>query len=79
MEPPWKSLRVIVVTAFFFDMAAAGAVAVELRRRRKMSGCGCCFGAPDRWCRAPACFRRTRLEREGEGFESCCVVGWKKV
>jgi hypothetical protein len=24
MEPPWKSLSVIVVTAFFFDMAAAG-------------------------------------------------------
>lgn len=23
MEPPWKSLSVIVVTAFFFDMAAA--------------------------------------------------------
>jgi hypothetical protein len=30
MEPPWKSLSVIVVTAFFFDMAAAGAVAEEL-------------------------------------------------
>ncbi|BAT02007.1 Os07g0546150, partial [Oryza sativa Japonica Group] len=29
MEPPWKSLSVIVVTAFFFDMAAvAGAFAV---------------------------------------------------
>jgi hypothetical protein len=38
-------LSVIVVTVFFFDMAAPGAVAVELRRRRKMSGC---FGAPDR-------------------------------
>ena len=23
MEPPWKSLSVIVVTAFFFDMTAA--------------------------------------------------------
>jgi hypothetical protein len=49
MEPPWKSLSVIVVTAFFFDMAAPGAVAVELCRRRKMcGGCCCCFGAPDR-------------------------------
>jgi len=27
MEPPWKSLSVIVVTAFFFDLAAAGVVA----------------------------------------------------
>lgn len=43
IEPPWKSLSVIVVTVFFFDMAAPGAVAVELRRRRKMSGCSCCF------------------------------------
>ena len=30
MEPPWKSLSVIVVATFFFDMAAAGAVAEEL-------------------------------------------------
>lgn len=39
MEPPWKSLSVIVVTAFFFDMAAvAGAFAVVARggpRRRR--------------------------------------------
>jgi hypothetical protein len=47
MEPPWKSLSVIVVTAFFFDMAAAGAVAVEYRRSQWMGSCDscCCFGA----------------------------------
>jgi hypothetical protein len=50
MEPPWKSLSVIVVTAFFFDMTATGAEAVELRRSRWMGGCDS-VGAPDRFAR----------------------------
>jgi hypothetical protein len=50
MEPPWKSLSVIVVTAFFFDMTATGAEAVELRRSRWMGGCDS-VGAPDRSAR----------------------------
>jgi hypothetical protein len=50
MEPPWKSLSVIVVTAFFFDMAETGAEAVELRRSRWMGSCDS-FGAPDRSAR----------------------------
>jgi hypothetical protein len=74
MEPPWKSLSVIVVTAFFFDMAAAGGVAEEL------AGAGRCASAAAAAASARligVCRARVLLlkdpRKKGKGLCAWCV------